>query len=138
MHLFVCLCVTVSQTLILCCSVCHRQCTSITASCEKVSCRAFFTSFQPDWVPAEKILSTALQHQAWKCCRQEQASWAGRLWQGREGGMYVWRGRVVAKAKDRLWLDMCQLMIQQPLGNQVFQAEGCHGQSLSMTDSLYL
>ena len=27
--------------------------------------------------------------------------------------MYVCRGRVVAKAGDRLWLDMCQLMIRQ-------------------------
>ena len=27
--------------------------------------------------------------------------------------MYVCRGRVVAKAGDRLWLDMCKLMIRQ-------------------------
>ena len=27
--------------------------------------------------------------------------------------MYVCRGRVVAKAGDRLWLDMCQLMMWQ-------------------------
>ena len=40
--------------------------------CEEVSYRAFFTSFQPDWVPAGKILSTALQHWAAQCCREEQ------------------------------------------------------------------
>ena len=55
-------CSTVSQALILCCSVCHRQSVSLTASCEEGSCRAFFTSFQPDWVPAGKILFTAVQH----------------------------------------------------------------------------
>ena len=44
---------------------------SITASCEEVSCRAFFTSFQPDWVPAGKILSPEL-YWAVQCCREEQ------------------------------------------------------------------
>ena len=55
------------------------------------------------------------------------------------GVMYVCRGRVVAKAGDRLWLDMCQLMIwQEQIKRWVCLWETRSSKLEAVTDSLFL
>ena len=53
--------------------------------------------------------------------------------------MYVCRGRVVAKDGDRLWLDMCQLMIsQEQMKRWVCLWETSSSKLKAVTDSLFL
>ena len=53
--------------------------------------------------------------------------------------MYVCRGRVVAKAGDRLWLDMCQLMMwQEQIKRWVCLWETSSSKLKAVTDSLFL
>ena len=49
------------------------------------------------------------------------------------------RGRLVAKAGDRLWLDMCQLMIwQEQIKRGVCPWENRSSKLEAVTDSLFL
>ena len=70
---------------------------------------------------------------------RSRASWTRRLWQCRQGGVYVCRGRVVAKAEDRLWLDMCQLMMwQEQIKKWVCLWETRSSKLEAVTDSVFL